>query len=591
MDETYDDDDGEPTPDVDPRVLEAILTRNQRIQTRLSEERDYKIHRFFHDCLPSCHPTSLDPKDHTPLRPDQGPTCRKLYGKKHLRFLAAGLSYPERGFVAANRIGKTETAAYELRCHLTGRYPDWWVGRTWDRPTDWRAAGDTMLTTRDILQKSLLGPHENVPVKKWTGMIEAKYIIEVVRRSGGITNCIDTIRVRHKSGGTSRLSFLSYDMGRRVFQGFECDGFWIDEEPPDPAERLEAQASGSSDIYGECLLRTMTTDGIVIATFTPLKGWTPFMRGYFGTAMMPGTEEDGPDVPAKPLMTSSPEGAAAEAEEREYAVASDTLTQQQDINPFGVSQPRLIIGATWDDAPHLTEKVKAQQWASMLPYQRAARTKGIPQLGAGAVYPIDEADLRVADFAIPEHWWRGFGMDVGGGAKPTAAVFCALNPEDRVLHVTAVYKRASTEPSLHAAAIKERMMRPTGWMWPGVGDAAALIMTDHDAEQLVFVYRRLGLDLHLPDKAVETGIADVWDLMVTGRFRVFASCQAWFEEFRMYRRDARGRVVKSNDHLMDSTRYMARSGMTRMKRKPVKDVSPKVLSFDRDRVSNEWMGG
>jgi phage terminase large subunit-like protein len=574
----------------DRRAIDALLNQQAMIQSVLAEERAYRIHQYFHECLPSCHHASDDPKDHASVRPDQGPTCRKLY-KKALRFFEAGTSYPERGFVAANRIGKTDTAAYEVRCHLTGRYPHWWKGRRWDRPTDWRAAGDTMLTTRDILQKALLGPHEGVPVKAWTGMIEAKYIDEVTRKSGGITNCVDTIHVRHISGGVSRLSFLSYDMGRRVFQGFECDGFWLDEEPPDPAEKAEASASGSSDIYGECLLRTMTTDGVVIATFTPLRGWTSFMRAYFSTAMMPGTEDETMDVPAKGMMTTTAEGLAAAADESDYAVASDTFVAKQEENPFGVAQPRFIIGATWDDAPHLTAKVKAQQWASMLPYQRIARTKGIPQLGAGAVYPIDEADIRITDFAIPEHWWRGYAMDVGGGAKPTAAVFCALNPEDRVLYVTAVYKRASNEPSLHAAAIKERMLRPTGWLWPGVGDAAALIMTDHDAEQLVYVYRRLGLDLHLPDKAVETGIADLWDLMVTGRFRVFASCQAWFEEFRMYRRDARGRVVKSNDHLMDSTRYMARSGIVRMKRKPAKEQGTKILPFDRDAINLNWMGG
>jgi phage terminase large subunit-like protein len=575
------------TGQVDP--LDVMLARHQMLQELLEEARSYKIARYFHECLPGCIRESLDPKDHVPLAPEQGPTCRVLY-RKALRFFRAGTSYPERGMVAANRVGKTEMAAFEIRCHLTGRYPHWWEGRRWSRPTDWRAAGDTMLTTRDILQKSLLGPHEGVPVKHWTGMIEGKYVVDVTRKSGGITNCVETVYVAHASGGVSRLTFLSYDMGRRVFQGFECDGFWIDEEPPDPAEKTEAIAAGSGDIYGECLLRTMTTDGVVLSTFTPLRGWTPFMRAFFSAAMMPGTEDDELDVPAKQMLSSTPEGQAAEAEEAEYAVAADAVGTKPEENPYAVVQPRFIIGATWDDAPHLTAKVKAQQWASMLPYQRAARTKGIPQLGAGAIYPIEEDEIRIADFPIPEHWWRGFGMDVGGGAKPTAAVFCALNPEDRVLYVTANYKRASNEPSLHAAAIKERMMRPTGWCWSGVGDAAALIMTGHDAEQLVQVYRRLGLDLHLPDKAVETGISDLWDLMVTGRFKVFASCIAWFDEFRMYRRDARGRVVKSNDHLMDSTRYIARSGIPRMKRKPAKESGSNVLQFGRDRDLG-WMGG
>jgi phage terminase large subunit-like protein len=573
--------------------LDYMAARNDMIQELLAEARSYKITKYFHECLPGCDRESLDPKDHVPLNPEGGPTCRMLYHKAN-RFLAAGSQYPERGFIAANRIGKTETAAFELRCHLTGRYPYWWTGRRWNRPTDWRAAGDTMLTTRDILQTALLGPHEGVPVQQWNGMIEGKYVQAVTRKSGGIPNCIDTFYVEHVSGGISRCSFLSYDMGRRVFQGFDCDGFWLDEEPPDPAEKSEAQAQGSSDIYGECLLRTMTKDGIVIATFTPLRGWTPFMRGYFSTAMMPGTEDETIDIPAKAMVVGSPEALAAMQEEEDFAVASDKIETKIEENPYGAAvRPRFIIGATWDDAPHLTEKVKAQQWASMLPYQRAARTKGIPQLGAGAIYPIDEADIRVADFSIPEHWWRGFAMDCGGGAKATAAVFGALNPEDRVLYITSVYKRASNEPSLHAAAIKERMLRPTGWLWPGVGDAAALIMTQHDAQQLVYVYRKLGLDLYLPDKAVETGIADLWDLMVTGRFKVFASCQAWFEEFRMYRRDARGRVVKSNDHLMDATRYLARTGIQRMKRKPPKpDGRSNVLEFDRGNngPALNWMG-
>jgi phage terminase large subunit-like protein len=570
--------------------LDYLVERNDVVQALLAETRAWKMSRYFHDCLPGCTVRSLDPKDHVPLAPDQGPTCRILY-RKALRWLAAGATYAERGFIAANRIGKTDTAAFEVTCHLTGRYPAWWTGRRWARPTDWRVAGDTMLTTRDILQKALLGPHEGVPVKDWTGMIPARLVVDVTRRSGGITNCVDTVHVKHLSGGLSRLSFLSYDMGRRVFQGFECDGFWIDEEPPDPAERSEAAAAGSGDIYGECLLRTMTTNGAVLATFTPLRGWTAFMRNYFAAAMMPGTEEDAADIPAKSAVTSTLEGAAAEADEADFAVQSDVVVVAQAANPYATVQPRFIIGATWDDAPHLTEQVKAQQWASMLPYQRAARTQGIPQLGAGAVYPIDELDLKIPDFVIPDHWLRGFGMDVGGGAKPTAAVFAALNPDDRVLYLTSVYKRASNEPSLHAAAMKERMIRPTGWLWQGVGDAAALIMTDHDAEQLVYVYRRLGLKLFLPDKAVETGIADVWDLMVTGRFKVFASCQAWWDEFRMYRRDARGRVVKSNDHLMDSTRYLCRSGIQRMTRRPAKtEDTGRVIQFDRDSANLGWMG-
>jgi hypothetical protein len=48
----------------------------------------------------------------------------------------------------------------------------------------------------------------------------------------------------------------------------------------------------------------------------------------------------------------------------------------------------------------------------------------------------------------------------------------------------------------------------------------------------------------------------VWNRLSTGRLKVFKTLGAWFEEFRLYRRDQKGHVVKENDHLMDATRYL-----------------------------------
>jgi len=62
--------------------------------------------------------------------------------------------------------------------------------------------------------------------------------------------------VKHASGGTSELILKSYDQGREAFQGTNRDLVWLDEE----AERA---------IYVECLLRTMTTNGIILLTFPP----------------------------------------------------------------------------------------------------------------------------------------------------------------------------------------------------------------------------------------------------------------------------------------------------------------------------------
>jgi hypothetical protein len=48
---------------------------------------------------------------------------------------------------------------------------------------------------------------------------------------------------------------------------------------------------------------------------------------------------------------------------------------------------KITIQAGWDDVPHLTEEAKREMLEAIPPYQREARSKGIPDMGAGAVYP------------------------------------------------------------------------------------------------------------------------------------------------------------------------------------------------------------
>ena len=54
--------------------------------------------------------------------------------------------------------------------------------------------------------------------------------------------------------------------------------------------------------------------------------------------------------------------------------------------------------------------------------------------------------------------------------------------------------------------------------------------------------------------SVEAGLMDMLDRMKTGRFKVLAHLNDWFEEFRLYHRKD-GRVVKEGDDLMAATRY------------------------------------
>jgi phage terminase large subunit-like protein len=447
--------------------------------------------------------------------PETGPLRRELYAR-HQEFFAAGAKFRERLMLAANRVGKTEgVGGYELVLHLTGQYPEWWTGRRFNKPIRAWAAGDTSKTVREIIQYKLLGP----PGSWGTGLIPGDSI-ERITRAAGPADTVETIYIKHQSGDTSYLVLKSYEQRRESFQGTEQDVIWLDEEPP-------------LDVYTECLLRTMTNNGILMLTFTPLLGMSQVVLLFLPNGKVEDHEE------GTPLLLLADRGS------------------------------KYVVTATWDDAPHLDEAAKKELWNSIPPFQRDARSKGIPQLGAGAIYPVPESDLLVAPFAVPEHWPRGYGMDVGWNC--TAAIWGAMDRQTDTLYLYREYARSQAEPSIHVHGIKA-----AGDWIPGFIDPAARGRSQVDGSQLIADYRALGLKLQLADNGVESGLYSVWNRMSTGRLKVFNSLSGWLQEFRLYRRDDRGHVVKDNDHRMDAMRYLesriasfATNGAGKTERRPV----------------------
>lgn len=169
--------------------------------------------------------------------------------------------------MAGNQLGKTLAGAMEWAMHLTGLYPDWWVGKRFSDAGRYWAAGETAESTRDTVQKLLIGPPEQEA--EWgTGTIPHANLIDV-QRARGIPNSIDSVTIRHASGGINTLLLKSYEKGREKWQGDTVLGVWFDEEPP-------------MDIYSEGLTRTNTTDGIAMITFTPLKGMSEVVKLFLG---------------------------------------------------------------------------------------------------------------------------------------------------------------------------------------------------------------------------------------------------------------------------------------------------------------------
>ena len=186
---------------------------------------------------------------------------------KQRAFHASGADHRERLLMAGNQLGKTYCGAAEVAYHLTGRYPAWWEGKRWDRPTRWWAGSKTGEVTRDGVQRLLVGEPKNEA--EWgTGMIPADDLLDWSRRMG-VADALDNVTVKHVSGGVSTLGFKSYDQGRQKWQGETLDGVWFDEEPP-------------LDIYMEGLTRTNATGGIAMITFTPLLGMSDVVAMFLG---------------------------------------------------------------------------------------------------------------------------------------------------------------------------------------------------------------------------------------------------------------------------------------------------------------------
>lgn len=202
-------------------------------------------------------------------RSDRNQLSRYLPYAKQLEFHQNGRTARERLLLAANRVGKTYCGAAETALHLTGRYPDWWPGRRFDRPVEVWAGSDTSETTRDTVQANLVGP-PSVEADWGTAAIPAECLGRITRRMG-VADALDTVEVKHVSGGSSLVGFKSYDQGRKKWQGTAKHVVWLDEEPP-------------MDVYIEALTRTNTIKeggkGILYLTFTPLMGMSEVVRSF-----------------------------------------------------------------------------------------------------------------------------------------------------------------------------------------------------------------------------------------------------------------------------------------------------------------------
>lgn len=381
---------------------------------------------------------------------------------------------------AGNQQGKTYAGAAEAAIHATGRYPKDWDGRRWDKGTAGWACGVSNEIVRDTTQRLLLGPVG----ERGTGLIPKRDIVDATP-ARGIPDLVDTIVVRHISGGTSRIRLKSYEQGREKFQADTIDWFWADEEP-------------DLEIYTEMLSRTNATNGIGWMTMTPLLGMSKTVMRFLmepspDRADINMTIDDAEHIPPeqrKRIIDSYPahereariNGTPILGSGRIFPVAEETIQFDAMAVPdhwkvlgaldFGWDHPTAAIKLAWDvdaDCVYITHAYRASEQTPI----------------------IHAAALRPWGDNLPWAWPHdGYQHDKGSGHE------LANQYRDQKLAMI----------DIHAQFEDDRK------------------------------------------NGTEASLMDMLDRMQTGRLKVARHLTEWFEEFRLYHRKD-GKVVKERDDL------------------------------------------
>lgn len=413
---------------------------------------------------------------------------------KQHEFHDLGVAKRHRLLMAGNQTGKTFSAGCEVAYHLTGLYPDWWRGRRWDRPTNWWAGGVTAESTRDNPQRILLGRKREYG----TGTIPLDRLAGEPVLARSVPDAVDSFQVRHVNGGLSTLWFKNYAQGREKWQGETLDGVWYDEEPP-------------SDIYTEGNTRLNRLRGSSLITFTPLLGMTDVVQMFF----RPAADDPG-------------------------------------VDQRGLVQMRL------EDATFYAPEHMAEIEAGYDKGMRDARVRGLPFLGEGLVFALQDELFRINAFQLPAHFRRIVGLDFGIG-HPTAVVWLAHDPDTDTVYLYDCYKIEDKVISAHVQAIRARgEWIPVAWPHDGAK------RDPKSGEAMSASYEKAGVRM-LPMSARynddrggpqgrEAIVQDILGRMKDGRFKVFYQLRDWFDEKATFHRKD-GLIVPYKDDLMSATGY------------------------------------
>ncbi|CAB4166212.1 Terminase RNaseH-like domain containing protein [uncultured Caudovirales phage] len=416
-----------------------------------------------------------------------------------------------RGILAANRIGKTVSTCYETAYHLTGEYPDWWQGHKFDKPITVMVAGEGWSQVALVLQQELLGtPDVKLREQIGTGAIPRDAIVQDTMRGDG-ANCIG-VEIRHKSGGKSYLLFANYTQEVRQLQGFKLNLAVFDEQPPD-------------DFFSEIVTRTATTQGMVLCSFTPLKGLNGLVSKFWN-------REAGYDY---------------------VRVSWDDVPE---YDPWG--------------EPFLLAETRRQLERDYLPHEREARMQGKPIQGKGAVFQIrDWPTYKTGDydFRSMPNLHRIIALDLGLVNDKTVISLVYWDPWEKTAWLHKQITVQGVEEAVPTQYVNH-LLRPEVFgtpivLPPDASTPGRYTMSANSIRELFENYELNVLPkpiMNPPDSEGRItnhksyGINQMRQMLEVGSLMVNENCTGFLNEARNYYVDAQGRFSDPDD-CIDSARY------------------------------------
>lgn len=426
--------------------------------------------------------TLSDKLRHTARNPD---ISRYVPHAKQVEFHSS--CSPGRQVIGGNRSGKTVGGATETIWYATGNHPY--------KKLPWKPPLRLRVCTVDLVQglEKIVLPE----IAKWcpnSSLINGSW-------EDSYNKHLRTLTFENKSF----IEFLTYEQELQKFAGTSRHGVWFDEEPP-------------KDIFVECKLRLVDTEGHWWMTMTPVDGisWS-FEEIY---------EKNDPYIH--------------------------------------------IIEVDMDDNPHLTDQGKSIVLSGLSENEIIARKKGQYVSLGGKIYTEFKEDEHVIDsHPIPETALQVASMD-HGYTNPTCWLWAYIDEMGRIVIYDEWYK--AREIVEHHAWNVHRINsihgNPPVY---NVGDPSIRNVDPITGTSVQIEYMDHGIPISLGNNDVRAGIDRVKKLIANNQLYITRNCINLIWELRRYRwstwknsrdqyqKNKKEEPQKKDDHACDALRYLVAS--------------------------------